>query len=115
MEGIFSGCSSLIYLDLSSFDTSSVTFEDGLFDGCEKLEYVNFKIATNQPDLNRIYHHAKLDKLTIWSEDENWKNAYGLTYKTYINCANNIYFLKLNETEHMMKCFKKTKDLNNPC
>ena len=79
------------------------------------MEYVNFKIATNQPDLNRIYYHAKLDKLTICSEDENWKNAYGLTYKTYINCANNIYFLKLNETEHMMKCFKKTKDLNNPC
>ena len=37
MESMFSGCSSLVALDLSSLDTSSVTTMKSMFDGCASL------------------------------------------------------------------------------
>lgn len=38
---MFSGCSSLINLDLSSFDTSNVGYMSRMFDGCLRLETLN--------------------------------------------------------------------------
>ena len=37
MSGMFSGCSSLASLDLSSLDTSSVTSMSSMFYGCSSL------------------------------------------------------------------------------
>ena len=38
---MFYGCSSLISLDLSHFDTSNVEEMNNIFDGCISLEYIN--------------------------------------------------------------------------
>ena len=117
MAEMFYECSSLISLDLSNFDTSNIENIDYIFYNCEKLEYVNLKLAKINP--GKLASSGECSnypsKLTICSEDENWKKIFHSEYKTYINCANNISFLKINENEQMMKCFKNTDDLNNPC
>ena len=41
MEDMFYNCHSLISLDLSKFNTSSVTHMQSAFGGCTKLEYIN--------------------------------------------------------------------------
>ena len=41
MYSMFSGCSSLTSLDLSSFDTSKVTNMDGMFNGCGSLTSID--------------------------------------------------------------------------
>ena len=117
MQYMFSECSSLISLDLSNFNTSNVRNFDCMLNQCEQLEYVNLKLAKINPDnINVFREYFKYPpKLTVCSEDEDWKNLFHLIYKTYINCAYNISFYKLNETEQMMKCYKNTDDLNNPC
>ena len=38
---MFEGCSSLIYLDISNFNTSQVASFNGMFSGCESLESLN--------------------------------------------------------------------------
>ena len=37
MDSMFEGCSGLTSLDVSNFDTSNVVYMDGMFDGCSKL------------------------------------------------------------------------------
>ena len=43
MKYIFNGCSSLIDLDLSNFDTSLVTSFEYMFSGCNSLQDLNIK------------------------------------------------------------------------
>ena len=43
MGWMFSGCSSLSSLDLSTFNTSNARNVDNIFDGCSKLEEVYVK------------------------------------------------------------------------
>ena len=41
MGGMFSGCTSLFSLDISNFDTSNVTNMDSMFSGCKQLTSLN--------------------------------------------------------------------------
>ena len=41
MKGLFSGCSSLISIDVSNFDTSKVTNMNSMFSGCIKITSLN--------------------------------------------------------------------------
>ena len=41
MASMFSGCASLVSLDLTNFDTSQVEFMQELFKGCKSLEYLD--------------------------------------------------------------------------
>ena len=43
MHWMFYGCSSLISLDLSSFDTKKVENINEMFNGCTNLRYINLK------------------------------------------------------------------------
>ena len=40
---MFEGCSKLIYLDLSNFDTKNVKDMRGIFRGCSNLQFLNIK------------------------------------------------------------------------
>ena len=40
MKAIFQGCSELLYLDLSNFNTSNVTDMDRMFAECHKLKEI---------------------------------------------------------------------------
>ena len=40
---MFNGCSSLISLDLSSFDTKNIEEISNMFNGCNNLQYINLK------------------------------------------------------------------------
>ena len=44
MGSMFSGCSSLISLDVSNFNTSNVTEMSGMFDNCKNL--TSFNVST---------------------------------------------------------------------
>ena len=46
MNFMFSGCSTLTSLDLSSFDTSQVTSMDSMFSGCNRLTHLDMRNAT---------------------------------------------------------------------
>ena len=50
MDAMFSDCSELTELDLSSFDTAKVEYMNYMFRGCYKLTaiYVSDKFITNQ-------------------------------------------------------------------
>ena len=55
MAGLFSGCTKLKSVDLSSWDTSSVTSMNGMFGGCSSLTSINL----DNWDLSGItYTHA---------------------------------------------------------
>ena len=43
MQNMFVGCSSLISLDLSSFNTEKVSLIRDMFNGCSNLKYINLK------------------------------------------------------------------------
>ena len=60
MGGMFSGCSSLTSLDLSSFNTSNVTGMGNMFYGCTALESLNLPgFATSSPaDLNSMFYNC---------------------------------------------------------
>ena len=49
---MFSGCSSLKSLDLSSFDTSRATYANQMFGGCSALETVRLGVKFSFGDLN---------------------------------------------------------------
>ena len=47
MEGVFKGCSSLVSLDLSNFDTSKVSSMYEMFSGCSQLNSLNLSNFKN--------------------------------------------------------------------
>ena len=52
---IFEGCSKLIYLDLSNFDIKNIKDIGGIFRGCSNLQFLNIKNFPNY--------------LAIWAEE----------------------------------------------
>ena len=115
MHKMFNGCSKLISLDLANFDTSCVTNIDCIIYDCPKLEYVNLKkakIDSNYTFPNYCYGFPS--DLTICSENEEWSTIFNLSEKKNVNCINNISFYNNNEAKSNIKCFKK-RILDNPC
>ena len=51
MDSMFGGCSSLTNLDVSNFDTSKVTYTNGMFYGCSKLKTI---YASNKFDTSKV-------------------------------------------------------------
>ena len=47
MNNMFSGCKSLLTLDLSSFKTSSLKRCERMFEGCNQLESIRLSIFTS--------------------------------------------------------------------
>ena len=117
MEFMFSECSSLTSLDLSNFDISSDTLMYNMFYYCEKLEYINLKSAKINPNIIDSDLFSNLpSKLTVCSENEEWREIFNLSYIQYINCINKESSFNINENINKIKCFKKNNiELDNPC
>ena len=97
MIGIFLGCSSLISLNLSNFDTLKLQWMYSMFEDCTNLEYINminfkdsnlltgcfsnvFKnvpvnivICINRDNIQKIY--SQIEDISCHIEDcsDNWK------------------------------------------
>ena len=117
MNYMFSGCSNLISLNLSNFNTSSVTSMSNMFYGCNNLENINLinaKINLNIITSSSIFSNLP-SNLIICTENENWLKIFNLSDKQYVNCINNISSFILNENKPLIKYYKKDINLDNPC
>jgi surface protein len=68
MNGLFSGCSKLTHIDLSSFDTKNVSNMNGIFSGCSKLTTIDLSSfdTKNVTDMNDIiFGCSNLKKIKI--------------------------------------------------
>ena len=116
MKDMFNRCSSLTLLNLSNFNTSQVTDMDCIFYRCENLENVdlgNAEINQYISFSNSCSNHPS--KLTICSENEDWKILFQLSELQYVKCINNISSISLDGNQYMMKCYKNNIELNNQC
>ena len=64
MSGMFSGCSSLTSLDLSSFNTSKVTTMSGIFEGCSSLANLDLSNLNTSNVTNMEWMFNNCSKLT---------------------------------------------------
>ena len=94
---MFSGCSSLSYLNINNFDTKSVTTMENMFRGCESLISLN------------------LSNIQI-SENTNYDNMFFKCSDNLIYCANNELYEKIQKQLTDKNCAKRvfncTTDLN---
>ena len=117
MYRMFYRCSSLTSLDLSNFNTSSVTTMNYMLRNCEKLEYINLKFASINPNIISSNLFSNLpSKLTVCSENEEWKEIFDLLYIQYINCINKESSFNINGNINKIKCFKNNNtEIENAC
>ena len=69
-QGLFSNMTSMVEVDLSNFDTTSITNMHDMFYGCESLTSINFKniITTNLEDIGSMFTNCKsLNELDLSS------------------------------------------------
>ena len=105
MKEMFCGCSSLISLDLSTFDTLKVTSFYQMFKNCSKLELINLKNANineenlDDEGLNEIFDSIS-DNIVIYSKNEQWKELLPTSTNNDVNCIDNniINILELYTT-----------------
>ncbi len=63
MSGMFANCSNLKQLDLSSFNTSNVTYMSNMFNGCKKLESLNLSSFDTSNVENMYYMFGQCSSL----------------------------------------------------
>ena len=75
MNLMFSNCSSLSFLDLSSFDIANVTNLSGLFWNCYNLSFLDLSSfdTKNVTDINGMFH--KCNNLTKIILNKNYDNT----------------------------------------
>ena len=94
MVGMFNGCSNLISLNLSNFNTSSVTRMDDMFYGYNNLENINLVNAKINPNMESSSIFSNLSSnLIICTENEDWLKIFDLSDKQYINCIKKYLLL----------------------
>ena len=92
MGSMFSGCSNLIELDLSLFDTSSVSDMHDMFNGCSQLKLIDL-------------YNTKMDKIitvhNIFKNNDNLKYINLLKVKdSYINITESV----INRKDDLIIC-----------
>ncbi|MBR2698694.1 MAG: BspA family leucine-rich repeat surface protein, partial [Clostridia bacterium] len=93
MEYMFAGCSKLTSLDLSSFNTASVTTMFCMFEGCSKLTTVDLSSwnTENVEKINALFNECSeltTVDLSSWNTAKVWNTGY-----MFYNCSKleNIY------------------------
>ena len=122
MEKMFYGCKELTSIDISNFYTTKVTNMDSMFEGCSKLEYINFKNAqVNTNNYNKIFDQTvknlvlcttdtklktELEKNTCAVVDcsQNWKEKQSILIDSSGTCTDKCY-ASLNLAEYNHKCY----------
>ena len=87
--GMFSGCSSLEALDLTSWDTSNISTFGGMFSGCKSLKHLDLRNFDTRKVLNTYYNTG-----TSGNRFGSLANMfYGCTNLETLELGENFYFL----------------------
>ena len=107
---MFYGCSALISLDLSNFDTGRNGYVIEMFSECDALEYINFENTIFNDD---FYSEISplLDRLVVCSKNNKFSENTELC--EIINCKENI--LDNSNFKCYKKCTNAINNINNIC
>ena len=110
MYSMFSGCSSLVFLDLSNLNLNEVNNAYFIFSSCSKLRYINFKNAIFNWNVYKMFRSIKIwisDYFIIFSE-KNDLNDY-FEENSFIKCiyTNSLY------TSEEYKCYMQDLEAIN--
>ncbi len=107
MNGMFFGCSSLTSLDLSGFNTSSVTDMIGMFSDCTNLTFLDLSgfNTSSVTNMPRMFNGCR----SLTSLDLSGFNTSNVTdmYRMFSDCTN-LTFLNLSHFD-----MSKVTDMNN--
>ena len=86
--GLFFGCSSLAYIDISSFDLSNVTHLNMMFSSCESLKAIDLSNCNINPsilaDISTTFDYCtSLERIYC---DQDWSGV-GVKHMTFTNCS----------------------------
>jgi len=81
---MFSGCSSLKYLDISNFKTAKFLYGDNIFSGCRSLEIINLKSAILKGGILNQLFDLSSPNLTICSLDDVWKTNFSKVHEVFV-------------------------------
>lgn len=118
MHSMFSNCTSLETLDLSSFNTEKVTYMDAMFDGSTNLRTINLPkgfIGSNVTDLNGMFRGcASLTELDLsGSNAEKVKNMGGMFYGCVALSNLNLSGFKTGSVTDMPYLFSSCQSLES--
>ena len=118
MHSMFSNCTSLETLDLSSFNTEKVTYMDAMFDGSTNLRTINLPkgfIGSNVTDLNGMFRGcASLTELDLsGSNAEKVKNMGGMFYGCVALSNLNLSGFKTGSLTDMRYLFSSCQSLES--
>ena len=114
MNNMFSGCSSLISLDLSGFDTSNVTKMYNMFNGCNSLislDLSNFNTIKVTNMQHMFYNCSRIITiLTIRNSNIDYTNIF---YNSATITGAKITLNYTIETESLVDSMIETKSTNS--
>ena len=84
LSKIFSGCSNLITVDFSDFNTEGVTCMDSMFEGCSKLESIDLSMINMESAIDYASGDASLNVENLFSECNSLKRI--VTPKKMMKC-----------------------------
>ena len=118
MHSMFSNCTSLETIDLSSFNTEKVTYMDAMFDGSTNLRTINLPkgfIGSNVTDLNGMFRGcASLTELDLsGSNAEKVKNMGGMFYGCVALSNLNLSGFKTGSVTDMPYLFSSCQSLES--
>ncbi len=87
MNGMFTSCSALTSLDLSSFITTNVTNMNGMFMGCSSLQTLDVSSFNISNATNIEMMFAGCPKLTTIYCDDDWSNTTALSSYMFSGCS----------------------------
>ena len=73
MSEMFSGCKELKEIDLSNFNTSSVTDMTNVFANCLKLQVVSIPNTVTEIGFNCFFNCVELERINFGGTKEEWK------------------------------------------
>jgi len=115
MNSIFSGCSSLISLDLSNFNTNNVNNMCAMFSGCSSLislDLSNFN-TNNVEDMNSMFSGcSSLKSLDLFNfNTDNVEDMHHMFYNCSSLASLNLYNFNINKVLHINHMFSGCSSL----
>ena len=104
MNYMFGGCSSLISLDLSSFNTSNVIYMNYMFDGCSSLIRLNLRnfIISSSAKIDSMFDKMNQNAIYCFNEATLYKVINELN-KTNLYYKNNCSDICFNKNKKIIK------------
>jgi surface protein len=111
---MINGCSSLISLDISNFNTQHITTDScHIFTGSSKLIYLNLKNAIlNNYFIEQINADLSLKGISLTEMNSNLKSRLG-SWNLIISCINNLN--DISNSNYKIDCYIKSFNAINKC